>query len=150
MRLLQPKTWRKNGLFSSTAAENHLVRHSLWSFWLCEGTEGHRKQVQAGLFGHETLAYFTMHMVHYFTAIHGFGKPFGEFVVPLGGPFWWCFKPRTCEKVLDSSLYKAYYSEAVIHSLWAFERWFLGARGREAQISLVLPDLCPLPDVLPA
>ncbi|CAK9056007.1 unnamed protein product [Durusdinium trenchii] len=83
-------------------------------------------EVQTGLFTHETLAYFTIHMIHYFSATEKLStsEPFSEFI-------------KKCDKILDASLYKAYYSEGTIHC-------------PEAATSFVLPDLCPLPDLLPS
>jgi len=93
---------------------------------LLEDVENLRgSQVVHGVFTHETLAYFTLHMIHYFIASQklSMSEPFGEFV-------------KKYDKILDLSLYRSYYSDQAIHC-------------SEARVSFVLPDLCPLPDLLP-
>eukprot|EP00913_Durusdinium_trenchii_P036015 g33697.t1 len=117
-------------------------------------------EVQTGLFTHETLAYFTIHMIHYFSATEKLStsEPFSEFIKKLAlygkkalsfsrvslqcsiyafafaGLFVGCpgfatlseyrgrlpcyllnINRRKCDKILDASLYKAYYSEGTIH-----------------------------------
>lgn len=83
------------------------------------------KALNLGLFAHETLAYFTIHMIHYFIASQELSmtEPFGDVV-------------KKCEKMVDPTLYRAYYSDQAIHCT-------------EARNSFVIPDLCPLPDLLP-
>lgn len=83
-------------------------------------------KLPVGLFVHETLAYFTLHMVHFFIASSGLPQeqPFAGFA-------------RTCPRCLDPLLYCDYYSDALLHS-------------KEAQTELVLPDLCPLPSLVSA
>jgi len=79
-----------------------------------------------GLFAHETLAYFTLHMVHFLCASAGwpFEQPFAGFAA-------------RCPRALDPLLYSDYYSDVLLHS-------------REARTGLVLPDLCPLPSLVSA
>lgn len=77
------------------------------------------KALNLGLFAHETLAYFTMHMIHYFIASQelSMAQPFSELV-------------KKCAKIVDPTLYRAYYSDQAIHCT-------------EARNSFVVPDLCP-------
>jgi len=83
-----------------------------------------KSEASAGLFAHETLAYFTIHMTHFFIASNGWSvsEPFPDFA-------------KKCDKILDAWLYRTYYSDRVIHST-------------EARSRMVLPDLCPLPNLL--
>lgn len=83
------------------------------------------KALNLGLFAHETLAYFTIHMIHYFIASQelSMAEPFSDLV-------------KKCEKIVDPTLYRAYYSDQAIHCT-------------EARNSFVVPDRCPLPDLLP-
>ncbi|CAE7860554.1 unnamed protein product [Symbiodinium microadriaticum] len=80
-------------------------------------------EVKAGLFAHETLAYFTLHMVHFYSVSKKLplSEPFADFV-------------QKCDQILDTSLYRSYYSDVLIH-------------GKEARTGLVFPDLLPLPDL---
>ncbi|CAL1148108.1 unnamed protein product, partial [Cladocopium goreaui] len=83
------------------------------------------KALNLGLFAHETLAYFTIHMIHYFIASQelSMAEPFSDLV-------------KKCDKIVDPTLYRAYYSDQAIHCT-------------EARNSFVVPDRCPLPDLLP-
>lgn len=83
-------------------------------------------EVKAGLFAHETFAYFTLHMVHFYSVSKKLplSEPFEDFV-------------QKCDQILDTSLYRSYYSDVLIH-------------GKEARTGLVFPDLLPLPDLVPA
>eukprot|EP00928_Gymnodinium_smaydae_P056892 TRINITY_DN40190_c0_g1_i1.p1 TRINITY_DN40190_c0_g1~~TRINITY_DN40190_c0_g1_i1.p1 ORF type:complete len:645 (-),score=64.99 TRINITY_DN40190_c0_g1_i1:303-2237(-) len=76
------------------------------------------------MFAHETLAYFTLHMVHYYSIVGHWklSESFASFA--------------SCNKqVVDPLLYRSYYSDILVHS-------------KEARDCLVLPDLCPLPNLV--
>jgi len=76
----------------------------------------------------ETLAYFALHMVHYYSIISGALSmtPYREFADFIGQH----------PDVADPALPSKYYSDASLYS-------------KEARVGLVLPDLRPLPDVVP-
>jgi len=92
--------------------------------------EVHKKQLvpktKSDVFAHETMAYIVLHMVHYASTAAGWSvvdQPFVMFVERFA-------------HLVDPLLYKEFYSERLIFS-------------KEARESLVLPDLSPLPDLVP-